>query len=112
MSSSSSSSTTTSSSLTESSQINTYYGNVILRCVPILDYLNNRYIELPAYSPEAEQLLDNLNILYRFHSNPISYIYNSFMYYDQKFHSTNSDLNRSKKKRLFQILACNNTNNK
>lgn len=90
-------------------QINTYYGNTIMRCVPVLDFLNNRYVEFVAQSSDAETLLDNLNILYRFHNNPISYVYNSFMYYDVKFRSgvqsADFALNRSKKKRFFQILA-------
>ena len=98
-------------SASNDNQINTYYGNVILRCVPILEFLNNRYIEFGTHSPEAESLLDNLNVLFKFHTNPISYVYNSLMYYDAKFSSSTANpadlaLNRSKKRRLFNILAC------
>lgn len=94
-------------------QFNTYYGSVVLRCVPVLEFLNNRYVELASSQPclEAESLLDNLNMLFKFHSNPVSYVYNSLMYYDAKFSSSSQQpdlaaLNRAKKRRLFNILAC------
>lgn len=93
--------------------INTYYGNMFMRCVPVLDFLNNRYIELNVQSIEAENLLDTLNHLYKFHNNPISYVYNSLIYYNNKFQqpanpsNMNIDLtNKFKKKRLFSILTC------
>lgn len=93
----------------ENSQINTYYGNLVMRCVPVLDFLNNRYIELGVRSSDAESLLDNLNVLYKFHNNPISYVYNTFMYYDNKFRAGANDatLSSSKKRRLFNIVAAN-----
>ena len=46
--------------------INTYYGNVIIRCVPILDFLNNRYIELNLMSPKSDEFLDRINTLYKY----------------------------------------------
>ncbi len=95
------------------SVINTYYGSVISRCVPVLDFINNRYIELNTQSQESDSLLDQLNALYKFYSSPISYVYNSFIYYNNKFEmSLNSPnpqmelmVNKSKKKRLLFILA-------
>lgn len=77
--------------------------------MPVLDFLNNRYIELKSQSASAENLLDHLNHLYKFHNNPISYVYNTYMYYNNKFQSGTGIgldmLNRSKKKRLFFILT-------
>lgn len=88
--------------------INTYYGNIFMRCVPVLDFLNNRYIELDYQSSDAENLIDKLNVLYKYHHNPISYVYNSLIYYNGKFQTTsNSMVNKSKRKRLFNILKCN-----
>jgi hypothetical protein len=90
--------------------INTYYGSMILRCVPILDYLNNRYLEMkqPASTNDADSLLDTLNHLYKFHNNPIAYVYNSLVYYNSKFeqfYSTFDMTLRFKKKRLLSILS-------
>ncbi|RNA27996.1 mediator of RNA polymerase II transcription subunit 23 isoform X2 [Brachionus plicatilis] len=89
--------------------LNTYYGNLMLRCLPVLGFLNSRYIELKSQSNSADNLLDQLNHLYKFHNNPISYVYNTFMYYNNKFQSNNTMgidmVNRSKKKRLFFILT-------
>lgn len=89
--------------------INTYYGNTILRCLPMLDFLNNRYIELKKQSDSADKLLDQLNRLYKFSNNPISYVYNTFMYYNNKFQHCSGlgidMVNRNKKKRIFFILT-------
>jgi hypothetical protein len=90
--------------------INTYYGSMILRCVPILDYLNNRYLEMkqPSLSNDAESFLDTMNHLYKFHNNPIAYVYNSLVYYNSKFeqfYSTFETTLRFKKRRLLNILS-------
>lgn len=82
--------------------INTYYGNMFMRCLPTIDFLNNRYIELNYQSSEADLLMDSLNSLYKFHNYPISYVYNSFIYYNNKFDCNNN----SKKKRFLNILTC------
>ena len=100
------------------SVINTYYGNMLMRCVPILDFLNNRYMELNQQIPEADALFDNLNKLYKFHSSPISFVYNSLIYYNKKIENSNLNnlaslnssqqldmISRLKKKRLFLILT-------
>jgi mediator of RNA polymerase II transcription subunit 23 len=90
-------------------QINVYYGNMLLRCVPILDFLNNRYIELNYQTEEANSLMDTLNQLYRFHNNPISYVYNSMVYYNSKFDSLNvNDIGEKNKKRRLLRIVINN----
>jgi hypothetical protein len=96
-------------------QINTYYGNMIMRCVPVLDFLNSRFIELNYRSTESDNLLDTLNCLFKFHHNPISYVYNSLVYYNSKFEKytapnqmDSDDFDYSsnlKKKRLLNILT-------
>ncbi len=83
--------------------INTYYGSMPMRCVPILDFLNCRFIEHTGQSVDAENLMDTLNNLYKFHGNRISYVYNSLIYYNEHFKGTNLP----KKKRLLFILAGN-----
>jgi hypothetical protein len=78
-----------------------------MRLIPVIDYLNNRYMDLNVQSNEADQLFDFLNQLYKFHSNPISFVYNSLIYYTRA-QANNPQLelvNKLKKKRLFSILA-------
>jgi hypothetical protein len=95
----------------ESNAINVYYGCTIMRFIPLLDYVNYRYMELNQHVAEADPLLDSLNRLYKFHSNPISFVYNSFMYFRN---GSNENLNTSqsdealkmKRKKIFQILVC------
>lgn len=81
--------------------INTYYGCMPLRCVPIIDFLNHRFIEHTNQSIDTENLMGTLNNLYKFHGNRISYVYNSLMYYNECYAA-----NKAKKKRLLFILAC------
>ena len=82
----------------------TYYGNTILRCVPVLDFINNRYIEMNYQSNEADTLIDSLNGLFRFHHNPVSYVYNALLYYNSKFENAPHDV-KKKKQRLLKILT-------
>ena len=82
---------------------NTYYGNTILRCVPVLDFINNRYIEMNYTSSEADTLIDSLNGLFRFHHNPVSYVYNALLYYNKKFENAPFEV-KQKKRRLLNIL--------
>ncbi len=85
-------------------QFNTYYGSTILRCVPVLDFINNRYIETNYnQSSEADILIDSLNPLFRFHHNPVSYVYNALLYYNNKFESVTMGA-KQKKQRLLNIL--------
>lgn len=84
--------------------INTYYGSMPMRCVPILDFLNNRYIEHTSHSIETDTFIDKLNQLYKFHENRTAYVYNTLMYYNSQF--VKDSINRTKKKRLLFILAC------
>jgi mediator of RNA polymerase II transcription subunit 23 len=83
-----------------------------MRCIPLLDFLNNRYMELNQQTAEADALLDSLNRLYKFHSNPISYVYNSLIYYKQLNESVTytDDVFKLKKKRIFSILSSNQSN--
>lgn len=83
--------------------LNTYYGNMPMRCVPVLDFLNNRYIEHEQQSLEGDSLLDNLNQLYKFHGNKISYVYNTLVYYNNRFEL--DQVNKLKKKRLLNIIT-------
>lgn len=85
--------------------INTYYGNMPMRCAAVLDFLNNRYIEHDASlaTPDTDQALDQLNQLYKFHGSRISYVYNTLVYYNGLFDADQS--RKAKKKRLLQILA-------
>ena len=85
------------------SMINTYYGNMPMRCVSILDFMNNRYIEHNTQSIETDSLMDKLNLLYKFHGNCVSYVYNTMVYYNTRFEE--DVMRKSKKKRLLLILA-------
>ncbi len=98
-------------------QINTYYGNMILRCVPVLEFLNNRYIEVNYRSEDSDNLLDALSRLFKFYPNPLSYVFNSLIYYSSKYDlnengdhmmntdSTDLDLARNfKKKNLLKVF--------
>lgn len=85
--------------------INTYYGNMPMRCVPILDFLNNRYIEHDIQSTEGDSLIDTLNLLYKFHGNRISYVYNTLMYYNNRFEA--NPTNKQKKTRILFLIDVN-----
>lgn len=88
-----------------------------MRCVPVLDFLNSRYIELNYQSNESDALLDTLNSLFKFHHNPISYVYNSLVYYNSKFEKYNArdpnqmdsddfdNASNLKKRRLLNIIT-------
>jgi mediator of RNA polymerase II transcription subunit 23 len=70
--------------------ISSNYGNFVLRCLPVLDYLNCRCLEIRRTSKETDQLLDLLNKLYKFNYNSLSFVYNTFYYYDSIFKATAS----------------------
>jgi hypothetical protein len=71
----------------------------------VLDFLNNRYVEHEGQCAEADQLMDQLNQLYKFHTNRVSYVYNTLIYYGGCFEADPS--RKAKKKRLLHILAGN-----
>jgi len=64
----------------------TYFGNVCLRFLPVFDIVIHRLIELPATAGAGtlELLLKELGMLYKFHDRPITYLYNTLHYYEEK----------------------------
>uniref|UniRef100_UPI00358E3817 mediator of RNA polymerase II transcription subunit 23 isoform X2 n=1 Tax=Myxine glutinosa TaxID=7769 RepID=UPI00358E3817 len=61
-----------------------YFGNVCLRFLPVFDIVIHRFLELPPVAKSLETLLDHLGALYKFHDRPITYLYNTFHYYERK----------------------------
>ncbi|XP_061424919.1 LOW QUALITY PROTEIN: mediator of RNA polymerase II transcription subunit 23 [Lethenteron reissneri] len=61
-----------------------YFGNVCLRFLPVFDIVIHRFLELPPVAKSLETLLDHLGGLYKFHDRPITYLYNTFHYYERK----------------------------
>ncbi|XP_014226928.1 mediator of RNA polymerase II transcription subunit 23-like [Trichogramma pretiosum] len=62
----------------------TYFGNVCLRFLPVLDIVIHRYLEIPKVTQNLEVLLDHLGCLYKFHDRPITYLYNTLHYYEKR----------------------------
>lgn len=64
----------------------TFFGNVCLRFLPVLDIVIHRYLEMSidAVSQSLESVLKTLAILYKFHDRPITYLYNTLFYYEVK----------------------------
>lgn len=106
--------------VSESQLINTYYTHTIVRCIPVLDFLNSRYLELGQIVPDADSLLNFMNQLFKFHPNPIAFAYQTLMYYNkrenqsalgganlnQSLHHNQTELiYKAKKKRIFSIIA-------
>ncbi|KFM78814.1 Mediator of RNA polymerase II transcription subunit 23, partial [Stegodyphus mimosarum] len=72
---------------TQSSQhtyLPVYFGNVCLRFLPVMDIVIHRFLELPTVPMSVEGLLDQLGCLYKFHDRPVTYLYNTLHYYEQK----------------------------
>lgn len=61
-----------------------YFGNVCVRFLPVMDIVIHRFLELPTVSMSMESLLDQLGCLYKFHDQPVTYLYNTLHYYEQK----------------------------
>ncbi|XP_014240192.1 mediator of RNA polymerase II transcription subunit 23 [Cimex lectularius] len=62
-----------------------YFGNVCLRFLPVFDIVIHRCLELtPQVAKSLETLLDLLGSLYKFHDRPVTYLYNTFHYYEKK----------------------------
>lgn len=57
----------------------TFFGNVCLRFLPVLDIVIHRYLEmsLDAVAQSLESVLKTLGLLYKFHDRPITYLYNT-----------------------------------
>lgn len=64
----------------------TFFGNVCLRFLPVLDIVIHRYLEMSidAVSQSLESVLKTLGLLYKFHDRPITYLYNTLFYYEPK----------------------------
>ncbi|XP_064486798.1 mediator of RNA polymerase II transcription subunit 23-like isoform X1 [Ornithodoros turicata] len=62
-----------------------YFGNICLRFLPVMDIVIHRFLELyPVATISVESLLDHLGCLYKFHDRPLTYLYNTLHYYEQK----------------------------
>ncbi|XP_072045774.1 mediator of RNA polymerase II transcription subunit 23-like [Amphiura filiformis] len=61
-----------------------YFSNVCLRFLPVFDILIHRFLELPPVSKSLETLLDHLGGLYKFHDQPVTYLYNTLHYYEKR----------------------------
>ena len=61
-----------------------YFSNVCLRFLPVMDIIIHRYLELLPVSLSIEKILDKLGCLYKFHDRPVTYLYNTLHYYEQK----------------------------
>lgn len=64
----------------------TFFGNVCLRFLPVLDIVIHRYLEMSidAVAQPLESVLKMLGLLYKFHDRPITYLYNTLFYYELK----------------------------
>eukprot|EP00088_Acartia_fossae_P046262 TRINITY_DN4995_c0_g1_i10.p1 TRINITY_DN4995_c0_g1~~TRINITY_DN4995_c0_g1_i10.p1 ORF type:complete len:863 (-),score=187.80 TRINITY_DN4995_c0_g1_i10:454-2823(-) len=67
-----------------------YYGNVCLRFLPVFDVVVHRYIEMPAVQKSLETMFTHLGCLYKFHDKPITYLYNTFYYYETSLRNRQS----------------------
>ncbi|KAK4327235.1 hypothetical protein Pmani_002291 [Petrolisthes manimaculis] len=61
-----------------------YFSNVCLRFLPVLDIIIHRFLELHQVHKNLETILERLGMLYKFHDRPITYLYNTFHYYESK----------------------------
>jgi len=86
----------------------TYFGNVCLRFVPVLDILLHRLLELPPPqgSPVIEAILNEYGMLFKFHDRPITYLYNTLHYFQKKL----SDDGKMKKKIASVIISSQKDN--
>uniref|UniRef100_T1KM10 Mediator of RNA polymerase II transcription subunit 23 n=1 Tax=Tetranychus urticae TaxID=32264 RepID=T1KM10_TETUR len=57
------------------SYLPTYFSNICLRFIPVLDLIIHRYLELPPGSPSPliDSLLEKYGCLYKFHDRPLTY---------------------------------------
>ena len=61
-----------------------YFGNVCLRFIPVFDIVVHRFLELPPVQKSLETLFDHLGCLYKFHDRPMTYLYNTLHYYENR----------------------------
>jgi mediator of RNA polymerase II transcription subunit 23 len=64
----------------------TFFGNVCLRFLPVLDIVIHRFLEhgIDSNFSFLTSVLRTLGMLYKFHDRPITYLYNTLFYYEQK----------------------------
>lgn len=66
----------------------TYFGNICLRFLPVLDILIHRTIEWrilhEGASLRVDRLVEEYGCLYKYHDKPLTYLYNTLHYYDPK----------------------------
>ncbi|KAK6167600.1 hypothetical protein SNE40_021588 [Patella caerulea] len=60
-----------------------YFGNVCLRFLPVFDVAIHRLIETPAVHKVLENILQEIGRLFKFHDRPITYLYNTYYYYEK-----------------------------
>lgn len=61
-----------------------YFGNLCLRFLPVFDLLIHRFLELPALAElYLVELLRRYGNLYKFHDQPISFLYTTLHYYEK-----------------------------
>ncbi|CAL4068022.1 unnamed protein product, partial [Meganyctiphanes norvegica] len=61
-----------------------FFSNVCLRFLPVLDIIIHRFLELEQVHKNLATILERLGMLYKFHDRPITYLYNTFHYYESK----------------------------
>lgn len=70
-----------------------YFSNVCLRFLPVLDLIIHRYLEQDIQAETTiinntnaimETIIDQMSPLYKFHDQPITFLYNTLHYYEPK----------------------------
>ena len=61
-----------------------YFTNVCLRFLPVLDIIIHRFLEVVQIHKSLDNILEQLGMLYKFHDRPITYLYNTLHYYEEK----------------------------
>ncbi|KAJ8925039.1 hypothetical protein NQ315_001210 [Exocentrus adspersus] len=67
----------------QSSGCHPYFGNVCLRFLPVFDILVHRFLEIREVTKSLEIILEHLGCLYKFHDRPVTFLYNTFHYYEE-----------------------------
>jgi len=62
----------------------TYFTNVCLRFLPVLDIIIHRFLEVQQVHKRLEMVLEQIGALYKFHDHPITYLYNTLHYYEAR----------------------------
>lgn len=63
----------------------TYFSNICLRFLPVMDLIIHRYLELPQNNQSMmDSLLEKYGPLYKFHDRPLTFLYETLHYYEVK----------------------------